>query len=305
MMNPRFLLRIVTTLAICLMMVSCFGVVLWVIDEIVGWDILPDAWSLLVRALLVAGGIVAFVLVVMNVVLSLSLLAEASASRAQLPDFQVSRRWRRRFRLGLLTGLAAVLLAIAGLQVTDQVRANAAARAAQAEFNQVQAELDSALPEALALFTAPLQDAIAQDTLTDQSRLRDIRRLFSSIQTSLPHSPFTKLLVKAASPYDYKSVDIAAITVDGSRLFLSPEYYASFPTATESEAIAALFSGQLPQLDQPLSGRFLSNTVPSTWGVLQQNDQVIALVYLEAIRDLPNITKFHHSGPDELISQDS
>ena len=133
-MNHRYLLRLVTNLAVFLLLLSCFGIVLWVTDEFLGWDILPDVWSLLVRALLVGGSIIAFVLLIMNVMLSLALLAEANASRAQLPDYQISPRFKRRVRKGVVAGVLAIALLIGGLQVVNQVRAQAAARTARAEF---------------------------------------------------------------------------------------------------------------------------------------------------------------------------
>ncbi|MGB3298535.1 MAG: hypothetical protein WBA76_09725, partial [Phormidesmis sp.] len=125
-MNHRFLLRLVTNLAVFLLTLSCFGVVLWVMDEFLLWDILPDGWSMIVRALLVAGGIIAFVLLVMNVLLSLALVAEASASRAELPNYGVSARVKRRVQRSIVAGIVAIALVIGGLQVTDHFRTQAA-----------------------------------------------------------------------------------------------------------------------------------------------------------------------------------
>ena len=304
MANPRFLLRLVTVFTVYLLTLACFGIVLWVVDEILGWDILPDALSLLVRAALVAGGIIAAVLVVMNVVLSLSLIAEASASRAELPDFQFSRQWRRRFRFSLIAAVTAIVLVVTGLQITDRVRANVAEQAAQVRFTDAQSELDAALPEVLALFTDPLRTAIAQDALTDQSRLAELRRLFSSIQTSFPKRPQTVLLVKEAAPYRYKSIDAGAIAANAEgQLYLAPEYYSTFPSVLETKTIEALFNGELNPIEEPLEGSILRNTVPSTWGVLKQNDQVVAVVYLQPEEvQLPVNRNFHHSGPETLIS---
>jgi len=303
MANPRFLLRLITTSAIYLLTAACFGIVLWVVDEILGWDILPDAWSLLVQALLVAGGIIAFVLVVMSLILSLSLLAEASANRAELPNFQVSPRWRRRFRRSMVTTIAAVLLLVGGLQIVDQVRAQAATRAARTEFEQIQTDLDQALPEVLSLFSESLEAAIASNSLSEQSSLFQLRRLFDSVRRSFPHSPNAVVLIPSESPYDYISVSANSITANGSKLFLSPQFYAGFPDPAEAASVEALFGGQLPEINDRLEGQVLKNTVPSTWGLLEQSGNIVALVYLEVDYFSTAAESFTHEGPEALISE--
>ena len=313
-MNHRFLLRLVTNLAVVLLALSCFGTVLWVIDEILRWDILPDGWSLLIRALLVAGGIVTFVLVVMNLLLSLALLAEATASRAQLPDYVVSRRLKRRVRRSIVAGVVAIALIIGGLQITDYFRAQAAAREAQAEFTQAQADLDTAMVQVLDLFTPPLLEAIDTNTLVEQGQLGNLSKLFSSIQASFAHSPTATLLVPASQPpFRYARINRDSIRPNNAgRLLLASELYATFPSALETQSVEQLFAGELPAITEPLAGQVINNTLPSTWGVLKRDGQVIAIVYLQGnlAYDGPyssnfapyGSSAFHHDGPDSLMS---
>ena len=202
-MNHRFLLRLVTNLAVFLLMLSCFGIVLWVIDEFLGWDILPEAWSLAVRALLVAAGIIAFVLVVMNVLLSLALLAEANASRAELPNYGISQRLKRRVRNSIVAALVAIALLIAGLQITDHFRAQATAREAEVEFIQAQADMNDSMQQVLQLFTPELLEAIETNTLTEKGQLGNTIKLLDSIETSFPSSPSLSLIVPAQQPPAY------------------------------------------------------------------------------------------------------
>lgn len=323
-MNHRFLLRLVTNLAVVLLTLSCFGIVLWVIDEFLQWDILPDALSLLVQALLVSGGIIAFVMVVMNVLLSLSLLAEASASRAQLPNYAVSARAKRRVRRSIVVGLVAIALLIASLQITNQVRARVAQRAVQAEiaednteFLQIQSDLNDSVDQVLDLFTPELVEAIATNTLVQKGQLSSTSRLFSSIQSSFAHSPSIKLLTRADNaPFKYSSIDSSSIrSVEGGNLSLTPELYTTFPTEQEVNAVQQLFSGELPAFSEPLAGQFLNNRVPSSWGVLRRNGQVVAIVYLQSTQPAADFNRgnfnfqiedarkdFYHTGPDRLIS---
>ena len=308
-MNHRFLLRLSTSAAVWLLLLSCIGIVLWVIDEILGWDILPDAWSLLIRALLIAGGIITFVLVVMNIRLSLALLAEASASRAQLPDYSLSRRLKRRIRRGTLGGLVAIALLIGGLQVVNQVRAQASIRAAQVEFDQTQTEMDQSMGQVLGLFTPPLLEALETNTLAEAGQLGNLTKLFRSIQASFPHQPTAAILVPASQPpYQYARIDAGAIAATNQgQLTLSPQLYTGFPTEQETQAIQQLFAGQAPALDNELRGTVINNTLPSSWGVLKRNDQIMAVVYLQSNSPEPfgssirNQT-FHHDGPDQLLT---
>ncbi len=306
-MNHRFLLRLATNFAVVLLTLSCFGIVLWVIDEFLMWDILPETWSLAVRALLVAGGIIAFVLVVMNVLLSFALLAEANASRAGLPNYGVSVQLKRRVRRAIVAGIVAVALIIAGLQVTNHFREQVAAREAKAEFIQVQNDLDSSMAEVLALFTPPLLEALDTNTLAEKGQLGNMSKLLNAIESSFPHAPTAKLLVRSPqAPFKYAQIDESSIRSSNGRLLLSPTLYANFPSQRESVAIEQLFAGELPVISESLAGQVINNTLPSTWGVLQRDGQVIAVVHLQSSRFYDFVTRsspgFHHDGPATLIS---
>ena len=318
-MSHRFLLRLLTNLALFILTLSCFGIVLWVIDEFLQWDILPEAISLLLRALLVAGGIIGFVIVVMNVLLSLALLAESSASRAQLPDYAVSAQLKRRVNRSILAVIVAIALIIGGLQIINQVRARVARQESLERFNQAQVELNQTAPEILSLFTPPILEGLENNTLTEQGQLGNTIKLFQAIQTSFPQSPYTTLLTRAdQAPYKYAVITPNNIRANNNKLTLIPEFYTAFPESQEAEAVEQLFAGELPNLSNPLEGQFLDNTVPSTWGVLRRNNQVIAVVSIQAGIDQyadpygspgltypnnnPRWSDFHHDGPGELFS---
>ena len=306
-MNHRFLLRLVTNLAIFLLTLSCFGIVLWVIDEFLLWDILPDAWSLIVRALLVAGGIIAFVLVVMNLLLSLALVAESNASRADLPNYGVSQRVKRRVRQSIVVAIVAIALLIGGLQVTDHVRAQAAAKENRAEFVQAQAEMDSSMEQVLALFTPPLLEAIETHTLAEKGQLGNMAKLFSSIQASFPNSPSIALLTPATQPpFKYMRISSQSIQSNGKgKAILSPKLYTTFPTKIEAQAVEQLLAGEPPTIEEPLTGQLINNTLPSSWGVLKRNGRIIAIAYLQS--DQFQTSGFsnspsYHDGPKSLLS---
>ena len=310
-MNHRFLLRLITNLAIFLLTLACFGTVLWVVDEFLQWDILPPVWSLLVRAGLVAGGIIAFVMVVMNLLLSLALLAEASASRAQLPDYAISSRLKRRVGQSIVVVLAAIALIIGGLQITNQLRASAAAEEAQVQFVQTQTEMDRSVEQVLPLFTEPILDGLANSTLAESGQISSLARLLDSVQTSFPHAPSMILIVRAdQAPFKYARIDSGRITANSQgQLTLTPQFYATFPTEKETEIIKQLFEEQLTEIARPLAGQVINTEIPSSWGVLKQDGKVIAIVYLQQ----GNFSNFdnrgyrdpydsYHTGPKRLIT---
>ena len=318
-MSHRFLLRLLTNLALFILTFACFGTVLWVVDEFLQWDILPDAISVLLRALLVAGGIVAFIITIMNFLLSIALIAESTASRAQLPDHVVSQRFSRRANRSIIAVIVAIALIIGGLQITDRIRARVARQETLEQFNQAQLELNQTAPQILDLFTPPILEGLENNTLAEQGQLGNTSKLFQAIQSSFPQSPRTTLLVKADQvPYKYALIKPESIkTVSSNKLALTPELYTTFPQTAETEAVEQLFAGQLPTISEPLQGKFLNNTLPSTWGVLKRNNQVIAVVSLQNIGSqfsdpyaisaaYPSLdnqqSKLHHEGPSELFS---
>ncbi|MEO1391373.1 MAG: hypothetical protein AAFV90_00505 [Cyanobacteria bacterium J06634_5] len=314
-MNHRFLLRLVTNTAVFILILSCIGIVLWVIDTILGWDILPEALSLIVQAMLIAGGIIAAVLVVMNVLLSLSLIAEANAHSADLPNYGVSARLKRRVRRSIVACIVAIALLIGGLQVTNHVRARIATQAAEAQFIETQADMDESMQAVLGLFTPPLLDALETNTLAEKGQLGNTVKLFNAISTSFPHSPAVALLLPANQPpYQYARINRNSIKSDGAgNTILTPDLYTSFPIRQETEAIEQLFASTLPTVTEPLKGQVINNTVPSSWGILQRNNKVIAVVYLSEgqgrNQDFPPYSApyakkpaFHHNGPESLIT---
>lgn len=318
-MNHRFLLRLVTNTAFVLLSLSCLGVVLWVIDEFLQWDILPEAISILVQAMLVAGGIIAFVLMIMNVLLSLTLIAESNASQANLPDYGVSVQLRRRVRKSIVVAIAAIALLIGGLQITNHLRAQVANKEAETQFIQTQADMDQSMEQILGLFTPPLLDGIENNTLTEKGQLGNTAKLFDAIATSFPHTPAATLIVPATqAPYKYARINRASIKQDtDGKIILSPDLYTTFPEQQETDAIEQLFAETLPTIIEPLRGQIINNTLPSSWGLLKNNGNAIAIVYLsEGNGDRnyndPNYypypnpyarkSKFHHDGPDSLLT---
>ena len=304
-MNHRFALRLVTSLTVWLLSLSCVGIVLWVIDEFLGWDILPDALTLVVRALLVASGIIALVLVVMNVVLSLALIAEANASRAQLPDYAISRWFTRRMRRTILAGCLAIALLLGGLQIINQVRLQSFIRADRVEFNQVQDDMDATVEQVVGLFPPPLLEALKTNTLEQQGQLGNLKKLLQSISSSFSHNPIAVILIPTnEAPFKYARVEAETIVAnDEGQLALTPKLYTSFPTQTESQVVEQLFSGQYTKLQAEVNGDFIRTNIPSSWGVLNHDGQPVAIVYLESTQHSNfNQPPFHHDGPDTLIT---
>lgn len=313
-MSHRFLLRLITNMAVFLLSLFCLGVVLWVIDEFLRWDILPESWSLVVRGLLVAGGIVTVALGVMNLLLSLALVAESSASRAGLPDYGVSQRLKRRVRRTIALGMFAIALLIGGLQITHHLRAQAADRAAEVTFNQEQADLEQAMPEVLNLFSDDILAGLETDTLPQKGQLGNLAKLFKAIQSSFPHSPNIALITPVSSPpFKYRRIDASSITSNGTgKIMLDPKLYVTFPNPQEEQAISQLLAGELPAIAAPLKGEILNNTRPSTWGVLKREGRVIAIAYLQVgdlygtpyppYPDANDEPSFHHNGPEQLLT---
>ena len=321
-MNHRFLLRLITNVAVVVLGLSCLGIVLWVIDTFLQWDILPDAVSLLVQALLVAGGIIAAVLVVMNVLLSLSLLAEASASRAELPNYGVSARTKRRIRRTIVVSVLAIALLIAGLQATNRVRARVASRAAEADLIQMQADMNESMADVLTLFTPEILEGLENGTLAQKGQLGNTVKFFNAVQTSFPHAPALVILTAAnQAPYRYSRIDASSIKSNSAgKTVLTPILYTSFPEPQETAIIEQLFEGELAELTEPLRGAVINNTVPSSWGVLQRAGRIFGVAYLvdsryanfaayptpyyrDAYPPIAQVGKdFYHGGPDTLLT---
>ena len=296
-LNHRYILRVVTDGALVLFVMSAVGAVLWVTDEFLGWNILPDWIDKYAQLIIVLFGAATGLAVGASLLCSVALMAESAAQRAGIEDYRTPPRiWR-------LLGLVVVLFG-AGLFLFYQIDVYRKGVALQKEEQtervksreRVQ-EFQAVLPRLVEAFPGPLVEAMSGGTLSEQSP--ELVTFLSAIQSSTAHHPEVILLTRANAPYRFCRYRLrsrrdgqAAETL--GRFYIERQFYTGFPSEAEAGVVRRLFEGQAVALESRIEGEVINNLRPGAWGVLSWKGEAAGLLVIQG--DFPNRFEFSHGG---------
>ena len=281
-MNHRRALRASTDTGLAIFLVMIVGVVLWTTDEMLNWNILPDWVDKYAQLLVIILSILAGFAVVISIMCSFAVMAEAAAANSGIEAPTRSPRARVFIALGVLVTFGCMF----GLHRLDQYRG---ARLAQAEeqrvrarYEEIRAELHARMPSILALFSPDTTLWLTGEPTPKGDAA--IARLLDAIHVSTPFSPAVSVLVAAAPPYQHCIVTALPEHERQSQadapIYLRRRYLTGFPTKWEQDAVDAGFGGSEMEVPRDRSGVFINTETPSSWGTLTRDGQVVGIVML-------------------------
>ena len=283
-MNLRTVLRRTTNGALLLMALAALGTVVWVIDEELGWDILPD-W---IEAGAVAGVIVAGTLTLFSLVASLmcsvAVIAESAAARAEGGGAPEGKPLPRRLKAALGGLLLLVAGGLYGFHRVDVIRATRAVASRRAEhsrrYHETRATLAGRMPSIVASFTPDMRAQMARRI--EPAAEADLSRMLAAVRDSSPGNPEVSLLVRAEAPYQYQVIRAtgAVKTPSGDYAYLERRHLIDLPTVWERDTVAALINGAELDVPHGRSGAFIDTRKPCVWGAIRHGDVVVGLVLL-------------------------
>ncbi|HIG31145.1 MAG TPA: hypothetical protein EYQ50_26420 [Verrucomicrobiales bacterium] len=303
--NLRYTLRVSTNIALFIFLCFSIGALLWVSDEFLGWNLLPDWIDAYAQLIIVAIGFAAGLAIATSGMCGFALLAEAAAKRADIQDYRTTRKtWKFG---GVLIGMAFV--ALLSLNQLDNYRKKAAFEKARASYRiqyfQTVQELNLATPRIIAIFTSDLIEATLLATVMEKHPA--LTTFLSAVRSSTSFRPNVSLLVRAAAPYRYCLLKLLESNdrdnygnprnreENARRYHIEKQFYIGFPTQRETALIEELFSGTTPPLESRLEGEIIDNQSPGSWGILKSDDEVIGLLILQT--DTHSRYDFFHAGP--------
>jgi hypothetical protein len=297
-LNHRYVLRVVTDGALGLFVLSAAGVVLWVTDEFLGWNVLPDWVDKYAQLIVVLFGMAAGLAMGASLLCSVALLAEAAAERAGIRDYRTPPRVGR--TLGILVVIfAAGLFAFYRIDLyRKEVGLREARKMEAAQYEERMGQFRTMLPRMIELFPASLVEAMTAGNLSEQDP--ELITFLSAIQSSMAHHPQVLVLTRARAPYRYCRYTLKTRANDAAgdalgRYYLEKQFYTGFPSETESQAVSQLFAeGTAPPLEERLEGEVLNNVRPGAWGPLLGKGEVAGLLVIRG--DFPNRFGLFHSG---------
>ena len=284
MMSHRTVLRQTTNGTLLLMALAALGTVVWVIDEVLGWDILPD-W---IEAGAVAGVIVAGTLTLFSLVASLmcsvAVIAGSAAARSEGGGAPVEKPLPRRLKAALWGLCLLAAASLYGFHRVDAIRAERAVAAQRAEharrYQETRATLTARMPAIVDSFTRDMREQMSRQI--EQAAEADLSRMLTAVRDSSPGNPEVSLLVRAEAPYQYQVIRAtgAEKTPSGDYAYLERRRLIDLPTVWERDTVAALLDGATLDVPHGRSGAFIDTRKPCVWGAIRHGDEVVGLVLL-------------------------
>jgi hypothetical protein len=283
-MNHRRALRASTNTGLTIFLITIVGVVLWTTDEVLGWNILPDWIDKYAQVLVIVVSILAGFSVVISLMCSFALMAEAAAEKASISSPAPSPGARRLIALGILLAFATMF----GLHKIDQYRANQRRKAEEqrnlARYNETQQQLQTRMPDLVALFTPELrQHLVANGSETGDEALA---RLLNAIHLSTPYEPEVSIVIRAQAPYRYCAMTARPEprhnAPEPTWRFLRRQFFTDLPSQWEREAIATLFRDRSLAIPKDRQGLVIDTRRASVWDTVKHEGEVVALLVLKA-----------------------
>jgi uncharacterized membrane protein YccC len=296
--DHRNILRLSTDFAIGLFLLFALGSTVWVADEFLGWNLLPDWIDKYAQAIVVVFGVAAGLAVGTSALCSAVVIAESLARDAGAGERGASGQFGK---IALGCAVAAVVVFIV-LGKIDSLRKQSAATRHRADavaaFGQQVKDMQATVVEVAGAFPTDLLQSAGSSTVSEADA--GLLQFLSAAQASVSHRPEVSLLVRAAEPYRYCHLKLAAREERGGdpaagRYVISRQFYLGFPTPAEAAVVQALFEGRVEPVESPLRGEVVDTTVPGSWQVLRREDRVAAVLLLRTGYRPP--FDLHHAGP--------
>lgn len=298
-LNFRKTLRTSAALALGVFFLALVGSILWIFDEFLDWDILPDWLESCASAIVTILIIVSVFAVLTNLVSAVTVVADSLAERFSGP---ARPGGTRRVALWAAVFAAALIAVLAGFQQVSKVRTRRLEQAWEAQrraedrelYGRILASLRASADEFAAKFPAALADELAAGLPTE--REKEVAEYLRSLTASLPYAPSSWIVVRGDSPYLYQSLSAkAGWTKDseGAVRHLGRENLVGLPSAWERDTVAALFQGAELDVPHGRGGVVIDTKEPCAWKAIRAEGKVVGLLVLR----VPNRAAFRTRKP--------
>ena len=264
MMNHRRALQTSTDVGLLIFFIAIAGIVIRIVDEALGWNLLPDWIDKFAEVIVTILAILAAFSVVISIMCSFAVIAEAKAEQAGL-SLPAPTHW---LKLAFALGIPLVFVILFGLNILDDYRANQRAKLIQEQ-----------MPKVTSLFSPDMVRSLRCDA--QQPTDEDVSKLLHAIRVSTIYRPSVYILAPAQKPYTH--CIITALTTrhkSGKIEYLHRQFLTDFPSEWERNAVKAGFAGQEIVVPASARGIFFNTSSPSGWGSLKDGSSVAGMVIL-------------------------
>ncbi len=286
LLDFRKTLRTSATLALGVFFLALVGSILWLFDEFLDWDILPDWLESCASAIVTILIVISAFAVLTNLVSAVTVVADSLAERFAGP---ARSGGTRRVAVWAVVFAFALIAVLAGFQQVSKVRTRRLEQAwkaqCRAEDRELYERIHASLRASADVFADKFPAALAGDLAAGlpTEREKEVAKYLRSLTASLPYGPRARIVVRGSSPYLYQSLSALAgwsKDPEGAVRHLGRENLVGLPSTWERDTVAALFQGAELDVPHGRGGAVIDTKEPCAWRAIRADGKVVGLLVL-------------------------
>lgn len=283
-MDFRRILRHSAAIALGAFFLALVGSILWIFDEYLGWDILPDWLEDCAMAIVTILLVVSVFAVLTNLVSAVTVVADSLAERCAGP----ARPGRARRPMAWIAAMVVALIAVlAGFQQVSKVRTRRqeAARIEKvrtedrALYDRLKSSLKASAAESAAKFPGTMAATLAPAMSSDDEK--GVAEFLRSLAASIQYAPSVRMVIRGEPPYVYQSISAMSSwskDENGRVRHLKRENLVDLPSVWERDTVAALFDGAELDVPHGRGGAIIDTKEPCAWSAVRRDGEVVGLL---------------------------
>ncbi|MBQ6924445.1 MAG: hypothetical protein IJQ73_07380 [Kiritimatiellae bacterium] len=285
-MDFRRTLRTSAALALGAFFLALVGSVLWIFDEYLDWDILPDWLESCAMAIVTILLVVSAFAVLTNLVSAVTVVADSLAERCVGPAKPGATR---KTAIWTVTAIAVLLAVLSSFQRISEARTRRQEAALRTQyraedkdlFERILTSLKASVADSAAKFPADLAAALSAGMSPEQEK--SVAEFLNSVKASIPYAPRAKIVLRGSAPYLYQAISpLASWTKDsaGTIRHLGRDNFVALPSAWERDTVAALFDGAELDVPHGRGGALIDTKEPCAWKAIMADGKVVGVLVL-------------------------
>ena len=270
-LNPRAVLRLSTRLTLSLIILCGLGMILWLIDSVLNWNILPDALDIYVELILVVFASITGLSILTSIICLLGITGEWISQKAHFDQSAVSKRSKKR----ILFGFIFIGILLFGFYIIDESKKKNATENADRLEAENYAKMSSTLDSSLSVNLASTHEIIARQLLNVDSNSLVLSQVMQAFEKSLPYKTSIEILILAKSPYKYEILSVDGYPQDS---IVARQQLLSMPTKNENEVVADILKNSETNHRFSNDGLFFNGEYPHAWKVISYEESNIGIL---------------------------
>lgn len=245
--------------------------ILWLIDSVLNWNILPDALDIYVELILVVFASITGLSILTSIICLLGITGEWISQKAHFDQSAVSKRSKRR----ILFGFVFIGILLFGFYIIDESKKKNATETADRLESENYAKMSHTLDSSLKVNYEATHELLARGLSNVDSNSLELSNIIQAFEKSLPYKTSIEILVLAKAPYKYEILSVESSSYD---TLVDRQQLLSMPTKNENEVVADIFKNSKTERRFSNDGLFFNGEYPHAWKVISTRERAIGIL---------------------------